>query len=147
MLPSGSTAARDARPKAVLRQVVRDAFIAVFLAEFGDKSMFSTAALATAQNPFGVLLGSLLAHLCATTCAVTGGFFLHAHISERVANYASAFLFGVMGALTGLEGLAQQGVAAAGFLVDKAVTALGLAAADGLSSGRGQLGRSFRGSD
>lgn len=38
-------------------EVFREVFWVVFVAELGDKSMFSTVALAAAQNPFGVFVG------------------------------------------------------------------------------------------
>eukprot|EP00914_Ancora_sagittata_P016513 GHVO01032852.1.p1 GENE.GHVO01032852.1~~GHVO01032852.1.p1 ORF type:complete len:291 (-),score=21.23 GHVO01032852.1:432-1277(-) len=92
---------------------IRESFWVVFLAEFGDKSMFSTAALATAQSAMGVLLGASMAHCFVTGAAVVGGAALHFYLSEKSANYIGAILFLIFGLLTGMEGLARQGLVAA----------------------------------
>jgi len=52
--PSGGSASDDLTPRAVLLQ----AFTLTFLAEWGDRSQIATIALATAEEPFGVTLGT-----------------------------------------------------------------------------------------
>ena len=38
-------------------RVLREVFLVILLAEWGDKSMFTTISLATAQDPWGVFVG------------------------------------------------------------------------------------------
>ncbi|KAI3454214.1 hypothetical protein Pfo_010877 [Paulownia fortunei] len=47
-------------------------FLLVFVAEWGDKSFFSTIALAAASSPLGVIAGALAGHGVATLLAVLG---------------------------------------------------------------------------
>lgn len=95
-------------------------FWIIFVAELGDKSMFSTVALATAQNPYGVFIGSSIAHCLVTLVAVAAGGLLEGYISERIANGIGAVLFLTFAALTMLEGLARQGIQMWWFIGEKA---------------------------
>ncbi|GAU29460.1 hypothetical protein TSUD_227250 [Trifolium subterraneum] len=61
-------------------------FLLVFVAEWGDKSFFSTIALAAASSPLGVIAGSLAGHGVATLLAVLGGSLLGTFLSEKVAS-------------------------------------------------------------
>ncbi|CAN0841119.1 Protein PAM71, chloroplastic [Linum grandiflorum] len=58
-------------------------FALVFVAEWGDKSFFSTIALAAASSPLGVIAGSLAGHGVATLIAVLGGSLLGTFLSEK----------------------------------------------------------------
>ncbi|XP_020589297.1 GDT1-like protein 1, chloroplastic [Phalaenopsis equestris] len=58
-------------------------FFLVFFAEWGDKSFFSTIALAAAASPLGVIGGALAGHAFATLLAVLGGSLLGTYISEK----------------------------------------------------------------
>ncbi|KAL8200944.1 hypothetical protein R6Q57_012283, partial [Mikania cordata] len=58
-------------------------FILVFVAEWGDKSFFSTIALAAASSPLGVVGGALAGHGLATLLAVLGGSLLGTFLSEK----------------------------------------------------------------
>ncbi|XP_037412231.1 GDT1-like protein 1, chloroplastic isoform X2 [Triticum dicoccoides] len=58
-------------------------FVLVFVAEWGDKSFFSTIALAAASSPPGVIAGSLAGHGVATLIAVLGGSLLGTFLSEK----------------------------------------------------------------
>ncbi|KAF3489884.1 hypothetical protein F2Q69_00054265, partial [Brassica cretica] len=62
------------------------AFSINFFGEFGDKSQLATIGLAADENPFGVILGGVLAQLLCTTAAVIGGKSLASQISERIVN-------------------------------------------------------------
>ncbi|CAH2048294.1 unnamed protein product [Thlaspi arvense] len=59
-------------------------FALVFVAEWGDKSFFSTIALAAASSPLGVIAGALAGHGAATLLAVLGGSLLGNFLSEKV---------------------------------------------------------------
>ncbi|CAL5360148.1 unnamed protein product [Camellia sinensis] len=58
-------------------------FLLVFVAEWGDKSFFSTIALAAASSPLGVIGGALAGHGVATLLAVLGGSLLGTFLSEK----------------------------------------------------------------
>ncbi|XP_027912115.1 protein PAM71, chloroplastic-like [Vigna unguiculata] len=75
-------------------------FLLVFVAEWGDKSFFSTIALAAASSPFGVIAGALAGHGVATLLAVLGGSLLGTYLSEKVISYIGGVLFLVFAAVT-----------------------------------------------
>nr|BAJ97024.1 predicted protein [Hordeum vulgare subsp. vulgare] len=68
-------------------------FVLVFVAEWGDKSFFSTIALAAASSPPGVIAGSLAGHGVATLIAVLGGSLLGTFLSEKIIAYIGGSLF------------------------------------------------------
>ncbi|XP_065858728.1 GDT1-like protein 1, chloroplastic [Euphorbia lathyris] len=78
-------------------------FLLVFVAEWGDKSFFSTIALAAASSPLGVIGGSLAGHGAATLIAVLGGSLLGTFLSEKVIAYTGGILFLVFAAITVIE--------------------------------------------
>ncbi|CAM6036151.1 unnamed protein product [Sphagnum compactum] len=78
-------------------------FALVFVAEWGDKSFFSTIALAAASSPLGVVTGAIAGHGVATVLAVLGGSFLGTYISEKVIAYVGGALFLVFAAATLVE--------------------------------------------
>ncbi|CAJ2650686.1 protein PAM71, chloroplastic [Trifolium pratense] len=78
-------------------------FLLVFVAEWGDKSFFSTIALAAASSPLGVIAGSLAGHGVATLIAVLGGSLLGTFLSEKVIAYIGGVLFLVFAAVTVFE--------------------------------------------
>ncbi|KAF7828202.1 protein PAM71, chloroplastic [Senna tora] len=78
-------------------------FLLVFVAEWGDKSFFSTIALAAASSPLGVIAGSLAGHGVATLLAVLGGSLLGTFLSEKVIAYIGGVLFLVFAAVTLFE--------------------------------------------
>lgn len=75
-------------------------FLLVFVAEWGDKSFFSTIALAAASSPLGVIGGALAGHGVATLLAVLGGSLLGTFLSEKVIAYIGGVLFLVFAAVT-----------------------------------------------
>ncbi|KAK1324619.1 hypothetical protein QJS10_CPA01g02225 [Acorus calamus] len=75
-------------------------FLLVFVAEWGDKSFFSTIALAAASSPLGVVGGALAGHAVATLIAVIGGSLLGTFLSEKVIAYTGGSLFLVFALLT-----------------------------------------------
>ncbi|XP_017232037.1 GDT1-like protein 1, chloroplastic [Daucus carota subsp. sativus] len=78
-------------------------FVLVFVAEWGDKSFFSTIALAAASSPLGVIGGALAGHGSATLLAVLGGSLLGTFLSEKVIAYVGGSLFLVFAAVTLIE--------------------------------------------
>ncbi|XP_020518449.1 GDT1-like protein 1, chloroplastic isoform X3 [Amborella trichopoda] len=68
-------------------------FFLVFVAEWGDKSFFSTIALAAASSPLGVVFGALAGHAAATLLAVLGGSLLVTFLSEQVIAFTGGSLF------------------------------------------------------
>ncbi|KAF3448643.1 hypothetical protein FNV43_RR09356 [Rhamnella rubrinervis] len=79
-------------------------FILVFVAEWGDKSFFSTIALAAASSPLGVIGGALAGHGVATLLAVLGGSLLGTFLSEKAIAYIGGVLFLVFAAAEDLVG-------------------------------------------
>lgn len=78
-------------------------FALVFVAEWGDKSFFSTIALAAASSPLGVVSGAIVGHGAATLLAVLGGSFLGNYVSEKVIAYVGGVLFLVFAGATVVE--------------------------------------------
>lgn len=81
-------------------RVVSETCSLVFLAEWGDKSMLATVALAAAKNPLGVVVGGVTGHFVASVIAVVGGSLLGKYISERTAKIVAGVLFWVFAVLT-----------------------------------------------
>ncbi|CAN6887922.1 unnamed protein product [Brassica oleracea] len=82
------------------------AFSINFFGEFGDKSQLATIGLAADENPFGVVLGGIVAQLLCTTAAVIGGKSLASQISERIVALSGGMLFiifGIQSFLTSVE--------------------------------------------
>lgn len=74
-------------------KVFTQAFTLTFLAEWGDRSQIATIALASSQNPFGVVIGGLAGHAFCTGMAVIGGRMLAARISEKTVAIIGGALF------------------------------------------------------
>ncbi|XP_039052076.1 GDT1-like protein 1, chloroplastic [Hibiscus syriacus] len=78
-------------------------FFLVFVAEWGDKSFFSTIALAAASSPLGVIGGALAGHGVASLLAVLGGSLLGTFLSEKAIAYIGGTLFLIFAAVTLFE--------------------------------------------
>ncbi|KAK7290440.1 hypothetical protein RIF29_04871 [Crotalaria pallida] len=74
-------------------EIIWKSFSLVFFAEWGDRSMLATIALAAAQSPWGVAGGAIAGHLLATCIAILGGAFLANYISEKLVGYLGGGLF------------------------------------------------------
>ncbi|MBW4515894.1 MAG: TMEM165/GDT1 family protein [Timaviella obliquedivisa GSE-PSE-MK23-08B] len=88
--------------------IVGEAFSLIFLAEWGDRTQFATIALAAANNPLGVTLGSILGHAICAAIAVMCGRFVCGRISERTITTLGGALFLIFAVVAGLE-LGQSG--------------------------------------
>lgn len=96
---SGGMAAAAAVQPPPLR-VLTETGSLIFFAEWGDKSMLATIALAAAKNPIGVIVGGISGHFIASVIAVIGGSILGKYISERNARLLGGVLFLVFAAVT-----------------------------------------------
>jgi len=65
----------------------------VFFAEWGDRSMIATVALAAVQSPVGVTFGAMAGHTLATSIAVFGGDMLNRYLNETTAKAMGGVLF------------------------------------------------------
>ena len=81
--------------------VMSEAFVLVFLAELGDRTMFTTIFLATAPafTLAGLLAGTLLGHALVTGLAVGAGRWIGGRIRERLLYRLSGGLFLAFGLL------------------------------------------------
>jgi putative Ca2+/H+ antiporter (TMEM165/GDT1 family) len=74
-------------------------FVAIFLAELGDKTQLATLSLAAAGggSRWTVFLGSALALVCASAMAVIGGEFVAKYVPPIVITRAAGTLFVTLG--------------------------------------------------
>jgi putative Ca2+/H+ antiporter (TMEM165/GDT1 family) len=72
-------------------------FTLVLLAEWGDRTQFSTVALSASYNPIGVILGAISGHGICTAIAVLGGRLIAGRISERTVTAIGGILFLIFG--------------------------------------------------
>ncbi len=88
--------------------VISEAFVLVFLAELGDRTMFNTIFLATAPafTLVGLLAGTLLGHALVTGLAVGAGRWIGGRIRERLLYRLSGGLFLAFGLLALRQALA-----------------------------------------
>ena len=90
--------------------IVVEAFSLIFLAEWGDRTQFATIALAAANNPLGITLGSIVGHAICAAIAVMCGRFVCGRISERTITTLGGALFLIFAAVAGLELMHSRGV-------------------------------------
>mmetsp|Transcript_73110 Transcript_73110/g.237798 ORF Transcript_73110/g.237798 Transcript_73110/m.237798 type:complete len:314 (+) Transcript_73110:88-1029(+) len=88
------------KPKPTAQQILTQAFILTFLAEWGDRSQIATIVLGASQDPFGVTLGACIGHSFCTGMAVVGGRLLASRISERQVSMGGGVLFILFAAIT-----------------------------------------------
>jgi Ca2+/H+ antiporter, TMEM165/GDT1 family len=68
-----------------------------FVAEWGDRSQIATIALASAKNPLGVTMGSIIGHCICTASACIGGRILASNISEKTVSQYGGIIFLLFG--------------------------------------------------
>jgi len=83
--------------KVASKLVFWQALSMTFLGEWGDRSQFTTIALAAEGGATTVFIGSFLGHVLCTSLAVMGGKFLAKKISERTVNLSGGILFVLFG--------------------------------------------------
>lgn len=78
---------------------------AMFLAEFGDKTMIIAMGMGSSYHPWGVWAGGTAGMLAADLLAVFAGAWVAKRIPEKVIRYVSSGLFLVIGVLLAIEAL------------------------------------------
>ncbi|AFY53858.1 putative membrane protein [Rivularia sp. PCC 7116] len=84
--------------------ILLEAFVLVFVAEWGDRTQIATIALAAENNPIGVSIGAILGHAICAVIAVTSGRMLAGQITERQLTAAGGCLFIVFGVVAAIQG-------------------------------------------
>ncbi len=84
--------------------ILLEAFVLVFVAEWGDRTQIATIALAAENNPIGVSFGAILGHAICAVIAVTSGRVLAGQITERQLTAAGGCLFIVFGIFAAIQG-------------------------------------------
>jgi Ca2+/H+ antiporter, TMEM165/GDT1 family len=85
--------------------MVTNAFMLTFVAEWGDRTQFTTISLAAAQNPFGVIAGGILGHAICAAIAVYAGRAIASHLSEKVITGVGGILFLIFAGVTVAQGV------------------------------------------
>lgn len=83
--------------------IVAEAFTLTFMAEWGDRTQFTTIALAAANNPIGVAVGAVLGHGICAAIAVIAGRMVCNYISERAVTAIGGGLFLIFAAVGGVR--------------------------------------------
>lgn len=78
-------------------RVVSSVAVAMFVAEFGDKTMLATATLASRGNPVAVFVGATVGIFLAGALGVYAGRAVGRRLSDRTVRNGSAALFGIFG--------------------------------------------------
>lgn len=84
----------------VLSHIIVQAFTLTFLAEWGDRSQFTTIILAARDNVYGVALGGIVGHGICTGLAVIGGRFIAHKISVKTVTIVGGFVFIIFAVIT-----------------------------------------------
>jgi Ca2+/H+ antiporter, TMEM165/GDT1 family len=74
-------------------QVLIQALVLTFIAEWGDRSQIATIALAASYHAIGVTVGAIVGHGICTGMAVMGGRMLASRISEKVVAQYGGYTF------------------------------------------------------
>ena len=86
-----------------VKTVLIQSFSLTFVAEWGDRTQFATIALAAANHPVGVVLGSTLGHAVCAAIAVACGKLIAGRISERWLTTVGGLLFIIFGLVAAVE--------------------------------------------
>ena len=83
--------------------ILLEAFVLIFVAEWGDRTQIATIALAAENNPIGVSIGAILGHAICALIAVTFGRILAGQITERHLTAAGGCLFIIFGVVAAIQ--------------------------------------------
>jgi putative Ca2+/H+ antiporter (TMEM165/GDT1 family) len=83
--------------------ILLEAFVLIFVAEWGDRTQIATIALAAEKNPIGVSIGAILGHAICAVIAVTSGRMLAGQITERQLTAAGGCLFIIFGVVAAIQ--------------------------------------------
>jgi putative Ca2+/H+ antiporter (TMEM165/GDT1 family) len=86
-----------AQPATLTRAVVVSAAVAMFVAEFGDKTQLATLTLAAQGHPVFVWVGATVGVLAAGAVGVLAGRTVGSRLSGRATRIGSAALFAIFG--------------------------------------------------
>jgi putative Ca2+/H+ antiporter (TMEM165/GDT1 family) len=81
------------------RSVITSTALAMFVAEFGDKTMLATATLAAKDNPVLTWIGATIGIICAGALGAIVGKMFGARLPERALRIGSAVMFFVFGVI------------------------------------------------
>jgi putative Ca2+/H+ antiporter (TMEM165/GDT1 family) len=85
--------------------ILLEAFVLVFVAEWGDRTQIATIALAAEKDPIGVTIGAILGHAICAVIAVTSGRMLAGQITERQLTFCGGCLFLIFGMFAAIQGI------------------------------------------
>lgn len=104
-----SKASKSKQPRRTLMQVFVQCFLAVFIAEWGDRTQIAMIGQSASQAIVPVCLGSSLAFLALTASAVLVGMVLGEHtLSEKKICIVSTLSFAVFSVLATWDGMAAR---------------------------------------
>ena len=84
--------------------ILLEAFVLIFVAEWGDRTQIATIALAAEINPMVVSIGAILGHAICALIAVSFGRILAGQITERQLTAAGGCLFIIFGVVAIIQG-------------------------------------------
>ncbi|KAK4522242.1 hypothetical protein GAYE_HPEPCTG121G0121 [Galdieria yellowstonensis] len=91
-------------PQDSILSVLVKIFLLIFTAEWCDRSMLATMALASSHSPLAIISGATLANLICSGIAVIGATLLSSKISERKVSLIGGFLFLFFGIKSWIDG-------------------------------------------
>jgi putative Ca2+/H+ antiporter (TMEM165/GDT1 family) len=94
------------------RSVIVSTGLAMFVAEFGDKTMLATATLAAKDNPVLTWIGATIGIICAGTLGAVVGKMFGARLPERALRIGSAVMFFVFTSAACRAGLRRRRIRA-----------------------------------